>query len=119
MSYQLLSCRALCDNRAFQMLPVSWLIHTKNRAMETYSYSRSLMIVNACMCMHFKDERICTDTGLFIKTSILKKVQKDALPCALIVHVNCICKQREAKLRSGGKHLKNKKNKATVLYWQV
>lgn len=41
--------------------------------------------------MHFKDERICTDTGLFVKTSILKKIQKDALPCALIVHVNYIC----------------------------
>lgn len=52
---------------------------------------------------------------LLIKTSILKKVQKDALPCALIVHINYIYKQRDTKLQSGGKHLKNKKESHCIV----
>lgn len=98
------------------MLPVPWLTHMKNCAIETYLYARSLMIITACMYMHafslkYKDEKICMDIGLLIKTSILKKVQKDALPCALIVHINCIYKQRDTKLQSGGKHFENKKKR--------
>lgn len=103
------------------MLPVPCLIHMKNCAVETYLYATSLMIITACMYMHvfalkYKDERICMDIGLLIKTSIFKKGQKDALPCALIVHVNCIYKQRDTKLQSGGKHFKNKKKRKPLYY---
>jgi len=72
--------------------------------------------MHTCMYMHvfslkYKDERICVDIRLLIKTSIFKEVRQDALPCALIIHMNYICKQRDTKLESGGKHLKNKKIK--------
>lgn len=111
VSYWLLSWGALCDSRASLMLSVPCLSRMKNCAMATYLYARSLMIINARMYMHvfslkYKDERVCMDIRLLRKTSILKKVQKGALPCAPIVHVNYIYKQSDTKLQSGGKHFK-------------